>query len=391
MNSGRYVISQVMDLVHRQTLDRLSKDHRANYRVRHFGTRQQLTCMVFAQMTARDSLRDIETCLNAKPWALHHLGFRAPVAVSTLAEANAKRPWQLWQELALRLITRARKLYADDDLELGLAQDVLVYALDSTTIDLCLNLFPWAHFRTTKAGIKLHTQLDLRGPLPVVIDITPANRSDSHWLDDLYFEPGAFYLLDRGYLDFPRLAFIQKASAFFVTRAKSNTKFNRHQSLAKDVAAGICSDQLGKLGGANAREDFPWPLRRIRFHDRDNDKYLVFLTNNLELPAVVIAQLYKARWQVELFFRWIKSHLKIKHFYGTSPNAVKTQVWTAMATYAMIAIHHRQLEAPGTLFRTTQLLSVHPFDKTPLAELLTETDCNSNLDSDSQPLLFNDL
>ena len=391
MHSGRFVISQVMEPIHRQALDRLVKGFKGDHRVRHFGCRQQLTCMVFAQLTARESLRDIETCLNARPGALHHLGFRSPVARTTLAEANETRDWRLWQALAIHLIARARKLYAGDELGLGLDRNVLVYAMDSTTIDLCLNLFPWATFRSTKAGIKLHTQLDLRGPLPVVIDITPANRPDCHWLDDLFFEPGAFYLMDRGYVDYAALALIQRAGAFFVTRAKRGMVFIRHRSQKVDVTTGLCSDQIGKLGAPKARRDFSESLRRVRFHDRDTGKYLIFLTNNLDLPALTIAHLYKARWQVELFFRWIKSHLRLKHFYGTSPNAVKTQVWTAMATYALIAIHHKQLKAPGTLFRTTQLLSVHPFDKTPLNQLLTEAGPQSNIETAIQTLLFNDL
>lgn len=388
MNSGRFVISQVMDLVHRQTLDRLTKLYGADYRVRHFGCRQQLICMVFAQLTWRDGLRDIAACLNARPSALHHLGFSQAVARVTLAEANEQRDWRLWEALAQLLIARARSLYTGDDLGLGLGDDVLVYALDSTTIDLSLTLFGWADFRSTKAGVKLHTQLDLRGPLPVVIAITPAAMADVGWLDDLHFQPGAFYILDRGYVDFARLAVITQAGAFFVTRAKENLRFNRHRSLPKDVSSGVHSDQIGKLARPKSRADYPGYLRRIRYHDPDSGQWLEFLTNHLELPALSIARLYKARWQVELFFRWIKQHLRIKHFYGNSPNAVKTQVWIAMCVYAMIAILHRQLGAPGTILRTTQLLSVHPFDKTPLDQLLTEHDIKSNPQSDSHQLML---
>lgn len=386
MNSGRFVISQVMDLVHRQTLDRLTKLYRADHLVRHFGCRQQLICMVFAQLTWRDGLRDIEACLNARSSALHHLGFLAPVARSTLAEANEQRDWRLWQALALGLIARARRLYAGDDLALGLAEDVLVYALDSTTIDLSLTLFGWAEFRSSKAGIKLHTQLDLRGPLPVVIDVTPAVVADVTWLDGLYFEPGAFYLIDRGFMDFARLQRIAAAGAFFVTRAKDNLRFTRHKSLPVDVTTGLASDQIGKLTLPKARADYPGYLRRIRYRDPGTGKWFVFLTNQLDLPALTIAGLYKARWQVELFFRWIKQNLRIKHFYGNSPNAVKTQVWIGMSVYAMIAILHRQFSAPGTLLRTTQLLSVHPFEKTTLDELLTETNFKSNPESYFQQL-----
>ncbi len=386
MNSGRYVLSQVMDLVHWQVLKRYVQRYDAERLVRHFGCRQQLICMVFAQLTWRDGLRDIEACLNARPSALHHLGFRAPVARSTLAEANEQRDWRLWRTLALGLIARARKLYAGDDLGLGLADDVLVYALDSTTIDLSLRLFGWADFRSTKAGIKLHTQLDLRGPLPVVIDVTPAVVADVGWLDSLHFQPGAFYLIDRGYADFARLARITQSGAFFVTRAKDNLRFTRHHSLPVDVTARLASDQIGKLTLPKSRADYPGPLRRIRYHDPTTGKWLIFLTNQLDLPALTIAGLYKARWQVELFFRWIKQHLRIKHFYGNSANAVKTQVWIGMCVYAMVAILHRQLSAPGTLLRTTQLLSVHPFEKTPLDQLLTEPDFKSNLEIDPQQL-----
>lgn len=388
MNSGRYVLSQVMDLIHWQTLQRYVHHYNAEHLVRHFDCRQQLICMIFAQLTWRDGLRDIESCLNARGSALHHLGFSAPIARSTLAEANEQRDWRLWQALALGLIARARRLYAGDDLALELADDVLVYALDSTTIDLSLHLFPWADFRTVKAGIKLHTQLDLRGPLPVVIDVTTALVADVGWLDQLYFEPGAFYLIDRGYVDFARLYRITTAGAFSVTRAKDNLRFTRHQSLPVDVTTGLASDQIGKLTLPHSRADYPGQLRRIRYHDPGTGKWLIFLTNQLELPALTIAGLYRARWQVELFFRWIKQNLRIKHFYGNSPNAVKTQVWIGMCVYAMIAILHRQLGAPGTLLRTTQLLSVHPFDKTPLDQLLTEPDFKSTPQSDPQQLML---
>lgn len=388
MNLGRYVLSQVMDLVHWQTLQRYILRYRAEHQVRHFGCRQQLICMVFAQLTWRDGLRDIEACLNAAPSALHHLGFQAPVARSTLAEANEQRDWRLWQALALNLIARARKLYAGDDLGLDLADDVLVYALDSTTIDLSLTLFGWADFRSTKAGIKLHTQLDLRGPLPVVIDVTPAVVADVGWLDGLHFQPGAFYLMDRGYVDYARLQSIASAGAFFVTRAKEGMVFTRHRSLPVDVTTGLASDQIGKLTRPQARADYPGYLRRIRLHDPATGKWLIFLTNQLDLPALTIAGLYKARWQVELFFRWIKQNLRIKHFYGNSPNAVKTQVWISMCVYAMIAILHRQLGAPGTLLRTTQVLSVHPFEKTPLDQLLRETNFKPSPDSDPQQLML---
>jgi len=304
MNSGRYTLTQVLDLVERKTLTRLAE--RYNIRTRHFGCRQQLICMGFAQLTWRESLRDIEECLNAKgPAALYHLGLREPVARVTLAEANEQRDWRLWQDLATGLIKRARRLYAGEDL--GLELDETIYALDSTTIDLSLQLFPWAEFRSTKAGVKLHTQLDLRGPIPVQIEVRAARSHDVLWLDTLIFEPGAFYLLDRAYMDFTRLAKIARAGAFFVTRAKDNLRFSRFGSNPKTFGSGVSSDQVGQPTLTKAREAFPWPLRRIRFVDPDTGKKLVFLTNHLEVPAETVAALYKNRWQIELFFRWIKT------------------------------------------------------------------------------------
>jgi hypothetical protein len=315
MNSGRFVLSQVLDQVHRQALERCAQRYNANDRVRHFGCRQQLTAMVFAQMTWREGLRDIEACLNAKPEALYHLGFSEPIARSTLADANEGRDWRA---LAVGLIAKARRLYAHEDLGLQLTNTV--YALDSTTIDLSLSLFGWADFRSTKAGVKLHTQLDLRGPIPTVIDITPARKHDVLWLDELLFEAGAFYIMDRGYMDFARLAGLAACGAFFVTRAKDNLRFTRHRSLPVNHEEGLRSDHLGKLTLAKAREAFPWPLRRVRYFDAENHRDLIFLSNHLEISALTVARLYKLRWQVELFFRWIKQHLRIKHFYGGGPS-----------------------------------------------------------------------
>jgi hypothetical protein len=389
MNTGRYVLSQVLDLVHRQTLDRCVSRYGGEQGIRHFSCRQQLICMVFAQLTWREGLRDIEACLNAKPQCLYHLGFREPVARSTLAEANEKRDWRMWQDLTLGLITKARGLYVGEDLGLELANTV--YALDSTTIDLSLSLFGWAEFRSTKAGIKLHTQLDLRGPIPTVIKIGPAREADVLWLDELCFEAGAFYVIDRGYLDFSRLAKMASAGAFFVTRAKDNLRFTRHQSLPIDYSTGLRSDHLGKLSREQARTDFPWPLRRIRFYDLETDHTLVFLTNHLTLPALEVTKLYKLRWQIELFFRWIKQNLRIKHFYGTSPNAVRTQIWIAVGVYVMIAILHKEQKWPGTLNRTLQILSVQPFEKVPLDELLTESSNIISHNSDCNQLTFNDF
>lgn len=389
MNAGRYVLSQILDLVHWQTLSRLVDRYDAESRVRHFRCRQQLICMVFAQLTWREGLRDIATCLNAKPSTLHHLGFSQPVAKSTLADANEQRDWRLWEDLAKTLMRKARPLYAGDDL--GLELENTIHALDSTTIDLSLTLFPWADFRKTKAGIKMHTQIDLRGPIPTCIHITGARQHDVGWLDSLLFEPGAFYLMDRGYMDFARLFLIANAGAFFVTRAKSKLQFTRHYSMPVDRFTGLRSDHVGKPSLAASRNAFPALLRKVRYYDSETERELVFLTNNLEIPALTVAMLYKMRWRIELFFRWIKGHLRIKHFYGTSPNAVKTQIWIAVTTYLMVAILHKQMKLPGTLHRTLQLLSVHPFEKMPLNELLTETDHRTLDGSDCNQLNLFDL
>jgi len=386
MNSGRYVLSQVLEHIHWQTLKRLSVRYETETRVRHFGCRQQLICMVFAQLTWREGLRDIVTCLNARPEALYHLGFREPVARATLAEANEQRDWRLWEDLAKGLISQARTLYAGEDL--GLDLEHTVYALDSTTIDLSLTLFPWADFRRTKAGVKIHTQLDLRGPIPTCIHVTNARQHDVLWLDELVLEPGAFYVMDRGYVDFQRLGLMAAAGAFFVTRAKDHLRFTRHRSLPSDAATGVRSDQIGKLTLARSRAAFPWPLRKVHYFDLETARHLIFLTNHLEIPAVVVAGIYRLRWQIELFFRWIKGHLRIKHFFGNSPNAVKTQIWIAVSTYLLVAIIHKQLGLPGNLHRTLQLLSVHPFEKIPLHELFTEIEFNAPPADDPNQLLL---
>ena len=384
MNTGRYVLSQIIELVDRKTLSRLVARYGAEERVRHFKCRQQFICMAFAQMTSRDGLRDIATCLNARPETLYHLGFREPVAKSTLAEANENRDWRIWEDLAKSLIRKAKPLYAEEDL--GIDLDNTIYALDSTTIDLSLTLFPWADFRQTKAGIKMHTQIDLRGPIPTCINITGARQHDVGWLDSLFFEAGAFYLMDRGYMDFTRLALIAQAGAFFVTRAKSNLQFTRHYSMPVNRLTGLRSDHVGKPSLQRSRKAFPVLLRRIKYVDLETGKEFVFLTNHLEIPALTVAMLYKLRWRIELFFRWVKGHLRIKHYYGTSPNAVKTQIWIAVCTYLIIAILHKQLKLPGTLHRTLQILSVHPFEKVPLNELLTETDHRTFMNSDPNQL-----
>ena len=386
MNTGRFVLSQVLDLVHRQTLDRLTIRYKTEDRVRHFGCRQQFICMVFAQLTWRDSLRDIEACLNAKAETLYHLGFTKPIARTTLAEANEGRDWRLWRDLALGLVAKARRLYANEDLGLDLKNTV--YALDSTTIDLSLTLFGWADFRSTKAGIKMHTQLDLRGPIPTIIDISPARLHDVRWLDELIFEAGAFYIMDRAYVDFARLAKMATASAFFVTRAKDNIRFTRHVSRPVNYSDGLRSDQIGKLTLQKSRISFPWPLRKVRYFDEETQRHLVFLTNHLKVPALSVARLYKLRWQVELFFRWIKQNLRIKHFYGNTPNAVKSQIWIAVAVYLMVAILHKELKLPGSLHRTMQILSVHPFAKEPIDQLLANSNAESCANDDPNQLLL---
>ena len=389
MNSGRYVLSQVLEHIHWQTLKGLGARYGTETRVRHFGCRQQLICMVFAQLTWREGLRDIVTCLNARPEALYHLGFREPVARATLAEANEQRDWRLWEDLAKGLISQARTLYAGEDL--GLDLEHTIYALDSTTIDLSLTLFPWADFRQTKAGVKIHTQLDLRGPIPTCIHVTNARQHDVLWLDERVLEPGAFYVMDRGYMDFQRLGRMAAAGAFFVTRAKDPLRFTRHRSLPSDAATGVRSDQIGKLTLARSRAAFPWPLRKVHCFDAKTGRDLIFLTNHLEIPAVVVAGIYRLRWQIELFFRWIKGHLRIKHFFGTSPNAVKTQIWIAVTTYLLVAIIHKHLGLPGNLHRTLQLLSVHPFEKMPLPELFTETEFNAPPTDNPNQLLLRGL
>lgn len=384
MNAGRYILSQILDLVHWQTLSRLVSKYEPNTAARHFGFRQQFICMVFAQLTSRDGLRDIATRLNARPETLYHLGFTGKVARSTLADANESRDWRIWEDLAKSLIRKARPLYVGEDL--GVDLDNTIYALDSTTIDLSLTLFNWADFRQTKAGIKMHTQIDLRGPIPTCICITGARQHDVGWLDELFFEAGAFYLMDRGYMDFARLALIANAGAFFVTRAKANLRFTRHYSNQVNRLTGLRSDHIGKPTIQKSRDDFPMLLRRVKYLDLETGKPLVFLTNHLEIPALTVAMLYKLRWRIELFFRWIKGHLRIKHYYGTSPNAVKTQIWIAVCTYLMIAILHKRLKLPGTLHRTLQVLSVHPFEKVTLNQLLMETDHRSFTNSDPNQL-----
>jgi len=369
MHEGRTVFSQVIDFVPRHTFRRRVERYQGDYGVRRFTCWQQFLAMLFAQLTYRRSLRDIEACLGAAPEKIYHMGFTGPVSRSTLADANEQRDWRIYADVAQVLITEARRLYAEDPLDVEL--DRTVYALDSSTIDLSLSLFPWASFRQTKAAIKLHTLLDLRGSIPVFVWITDGKPHDVRVLDILVPEPGAIYILDRAYIDFERLWRLQEARAVFVTRAKKNLSYRRRYSAQCDRSTGIICDQTIVLSGAASRAHYPLPLRRVRFRDPESNKTFVFLTNDFALPALTIAALYRNRWQVELFFKWIKQHLRIKAFYGTSPNAVKTQVWIAIAAYVQVAIMRKRLGIRRDLYTILQILSVYPFEKVPLFQLLT--------------------
>jgi DDE family transposase/uncharacterized protein DUF4372 len=343
--------------------------------------------MAFAQLTYRESLRDIEACLSARSDQLYHLGFRSPIHRSTLADANESRDWRIYADLAQLLIKRARALYASQGLEVELTETV--YALDSTTIDLCLNLFPWARFRRTKGAIKLHTLLDLRGPIPTLVSITEARCHDVNALDALLVEPGAFYVMDKAYLDFARLYLLHRAGAYFVIRPRADLRFIRYRSQPIDRAKGLRSDQVGRLHGFYSRKAFPDKLRAVRFHDRELQRSFCFLTNHLQLPAWTICQLYKMRWHVELFFKWIKQHLRIKRFYGTSTNAVKTQIWIALCVYLLVAIRKQELALPQSLHSILQILSVNVFEKVPIDQLLTTSLTeNQNLQDHNQLMLW---
>lgn len=357
-----------MDGIHREQFRRCVVRYRGDYKVQKFSCREQLLAMSFAQLTYRESLRDIEACLNSRGDQLYHLGFRSPIARSTLAEANENRDWRIYADLAQLLIRKARKLYSQEDL--GFQLDESAYAFDSTTIDLCLNLFPWARFRQRKAAVKLHTLLDLRGSIPTFIEITEGRQSDVRSLDSLWIEPSAFYVMDRGYLDFARLYAVRQACAYFVIRAKKNLRFARSYSQPFPYGNGVRSDQIGRLTGYQASRDYPEQLRRIRYFDDENKRFLVFLTNHFDLPALVIAQLYKLRWRVELFFRWIKQHLRIKAFYGTSDNAVRAQIWIAICVYVLIAIIKKELKIQKSLHSILQVLSVNAFEEVPIYQLL---------------------
>ena len=366
MNAGKTLFAQVMEFIPWTSFVRIVQRHGGNSGVRALSCAEQFRAMAFAQLTWRESLRDIEASLSANAGKLYAMGFRSAVKRATLADANESRDWRIWSDLAALLIRRARKLYAGNSV-LGVDLDNTVYALDSSTIDLCLSLFAWAPFRSTKAAIKLHTLLDLRGAIPAFIHISDGKLHDVNVLDMLAFEAGAFYVMDRGYVDFARLFALHQAGAFFVTRAKSPMDARRVYSAATDRSTGVISDQQVMLNGYYSARKYPEHFRRIRFKDPESGKTLIFLTNNTTLPALTIAALYKSRWQVELFFKWIKQHLRIKHFLGNSENAVKTQVWCAVATYVLIAIVKKELQLDASLYTCLQILSVSVFEKTEIS------------------------
>ena len=372
MNSGQTVFSQLMDFLPQHEFHRCVERYRGHYKVKSFSCMDQYLCMAFAQLTFRESLRDIETCLRTMQNKLYHIGLRSRISRTTLAKANEQRDGHIYADLAHALIRHARTLYANDPLRLEL--DQTIYAFDSTTIDLCLSLFPWARFRHRKAAVKLHTLMDLRGNLPVFIRITKGKVHDVNVLDHLVLEAGSIYVMDRGYLDFARLYRIHQHQAIFVIRAKSNLQYSRLSSQPVDRSTGLRSDQIIRLKGFYSAQGYPEPLRRIRYFDTKHHKYLTFLTNQFTLPALTIAHLYRYRWQVELFFKWIKQHLRIKAFYGTTENAVKTQIWIAISVYVLVAILKKRLKLEHSLYTILQVLSVTLFEKRPILQLFSEWD-----------------
>jgi len=387
MHQGRNVFAQLLDFLPRHEFNRCVERYRGNYRVHRFSCFDQFFCMAFAQLTGRESLRDIEACLRAMYPKLYHTGFRGSVARNTLAKANERLNWRIWADLAHRVIRRARILYANDSFGVELKQTA--YAFDSTTIDLCLTLFPWARFRTTKAAVKMHTLLDLRGNIPCFVQVTSGTTHDVKALDELPLEAGSFYILDRGYIDFARLYRFTLHAAFFVIRAKSNLDYTRRSSRPADKSRGLHSDQSIVLNGPLTSQAYPDTLRRISYFDTETNKRLVFLTNNFILPPLTIAQLYKCRWQVELFFKWIKQHLRIKAFFGTSENAVKTQIWIAISVYVLVSILKKELKLDKSLYEILQILSITLFENSPiLSALTTSYDQKENYHPANQLELF---
>jgi Domain of unknown function (DUF4372)/Transposase DDE domain len=387
MHVGKMVFAQIMDYLPWKTFHRIVKRYQGDHRVRTLNCAEHFRILAFAQLTYRESLRDIEACLSAQSAKLYHLGIRDAVSRSTLADANEARPWQIYADFAHILIAQARKLYATD--HFGIDLDNTVYALDSTTIDLCLSMFPWAPFRSAKAAVKLHTLLDLRGNIPSFIHISDGKLHDVNALDILIPEAGAFYVMDKGYLDFSRLYTLHLAGSFFVTRAKVNLSAHRVSSAAIDRSAGLICDQTILLNGVNSKKDYPEKLRRIRFNDAKTKKTYIFLTNNMTLPASTICTLYKSRWQVELFFKWIKQHLRIKKFFGTSENAVKSQIWIAVSVYVLVAIIKKKLKTDASLYTLLQIFSLTLFEKTLLLQLIPDVDYKEPLNqNDNQLNLF---
>lgn len=387
MNTGRTVFSQLMDFIPTYEFRKCVNRYGGNYKVKSFSCWDQYLCMSFAQLTYRESLRDIEACMRVGESKLYHMGLRGRICRNTIAHANETRDWRIYADFAQVLIKKARKMYAGDAFELELEQTV--YALDSTTIDLCLAVFPWAKFRRRKGAIKLHTLMDLRGNIPVIISITHGKTHDVSVLDDLPIEIGAIYIMDRAYTDFARLNRIHESMAFFLTRAKSNLAFKRICSRLVDKSEGVLSDQTITLTGPNSSRFYPGRLRRIRYYDVVSQKTFVFLTNNFVLDSLVITQLYKYRWKVELFFKWIKQHLRIKAFYGTTPNAVKTQIWIAISIYLIVAIVKKTLNLDHSLYTILQVLSVSLFEKTPILKAFSPAiRIASDSHSSNQLILF---
>ncbi len=372
MNAGRTIFSQLMDFLPIHEFRQCVERYRGNYKIQSFSCWDQFLCLAFAQLTYRESLRDIQVCLRAAQKKLYHMGIRSRVSRNTLAHANQVRPWQIYADFAQLLIRQARHLYAQESFATEL--DQTLYALDTTIIDLCLSLFPWAKFRKHKGAVKLHTLLHLQSHIPTVVFITHARVHDVNMLDQIAFEPGAFYILDRAYLDFARLYTIHRCSAFFVTRPKADFHFDRLYSQPVDKSTGLQCDQIIVLHSFYPKKDYPEKLRRIRFYDKELNRRLIFLTNNFSLPALTITKIYKCRWQIELFFKWIKQHLRIKAFYGTSENAVKTQIWIAISVYVLVAIVKKRLNLDQSLYTILQILSLTLFEKTPILQALSSTD-----------------
>jgi hypothetical protein len=387
MNSEQTIFSQLMDFIPSYEFRKCVDRYKGNYKIKSFSCWDQFLSMAFAQLTYRESLRDIQACLRASQQKLYHMGFRGKVSRNTLAHANQVRDWRIYADFAHVLINRARSLYIDDPFGVQLNQ--VAYVLDSTTIDLCLSLFPWAKFRKRKGAIKLHTLLDLHGNIPALVIVTHGKVHDVNIIDYILLEAGAIYIMDRGYMDFSRLYMIHQSSAFFITRAKSNVQFKRLYSHIIDKTTGLQCDQIIVFKGYYAKKNYPEKIRRIRYFDAEKNKRLVFLTNNFSLPGLTIAELYQCRWQVELFFKWIKQHLRIKSFYGTSKNAVKTQIWIAISMYVLVAIVKKELKIDLSLYTILQILSVSLFEKIPILQAVTFTDYKKlNVENPNQLNLF---